>query len=244
MSHDPTPFDPYLSPAVPDVPYAPTSGTNRRPGWLTALCVVAIVIGVLGAMNGLFGVIGVLAGPRLQAAFAPRVQAGPGVANEIEKIQQQFQAEMNQVQNKYFVGLLVASLLRVVVAVALVLGGVMSLNLKPNGRTILLVACGVGILYELGVSVLLQSLINMEMTAAMNSFFESLVETLPKGPGGGPPPEIFLNIMKGSIVFGFAIQYVFAAIKIAFYLWGLIYLQREAIRALFDAPGPGVAKFA
>ena len=64
------------------------------------------------------------------------------------------------------------------VAVALVLGGVMSLNLKPNGRTILLVACGVGILYELGVSVLLQSLINMEMTAAMNSFFESLVETL------------------------------------------------------------------
>jgi hypothetical protein len=245
MSQNPTPFDPYLSPAVPDAPYAPMSNSPRRPGWLTALCVVAIVIGVLGAMNGLFGIVGVLAGPSLQAAFTPKVQAGPGVANEIEKIQQQFQAEMNQVQNKYFVGLLTASLLRVVVAAGLLVGGVMSLNLKPNGRTILLLACGAGILYEVGISVILQSLINMEMSASMNAFFESIVETLPKAQGGGPPPEMFLNIMKASIVFGFAIQYVFAAIKIVFYLWGLIYLQREAIRALFDsAPGPGFAKFA
>lgn len=244
MSQDPTPFDPYLSPAVPDVPYAPSGGSNHRPGWLTALCVVSIVIGVLGGMNGLFGLIGVLAGPSLQAMFMPQAQAGPGAANEMEKIQQQFQAEMAQVQNKYFVALLVATLARIVVAAALLVGGVMSLNLKPNGRTILLLACGAGILYELGVGVLLQSLINMEMSAAMNSFFESLIETLPKAQGGGPPPEIVLNIMKGSIIFGFAIQYVFAAIKIAFYLWGLIYLQREAIRALFDAPGPGVAKFA
>jgi hypothetical protein len=174
----------------------------------------------------------------------PRAQGGPAGANEMEKIQQQFQAEMAQVQNKYFIGLLIASLARLAVAVALLVGGVMSLNLKPMGRTVLLLACTAGILYELGVGVLLQSLINMEMSAAMNSFFESIVETLPKGQAGGPPPELFLNIMKGSIIFSFAIQYVFAAIKIAFYLWGLLYLQREAIRALFDAQQPGVAKFA
>jgi hypothetical protein len=240
MSSDPPPFDPYLSPAVPEVPYAPTSGSPRRPGWLTALCVVAIVIGVLGAFNGFFGVIGVLAGPQLQAMFTPRMQPGGGPANEINKIQQQFQAEMNQVQNNYFVALLISALARVVVAAALVAGGIMSLSMKPSGRTVLLVACGAGVLYELGVGVLLQSLINMEITAAMNAYIESLAETLQKGQGG----EFIVNFMQWAIMFGFVVQYVFAAIKIAFYLWGLLYLQREAIRALFDAPGPGVAKFA
>jgi hypothetical protein len=39
--------------------------------------------------------------------------------------------------------------------------------------------------------------------------------------------------MKGSIIFGFVIQYLIVLIKLGFYAFGLIYLQRQAIRALF-----------
>ena len=50
--------DPYRTPALPQGRFAPSPGA--RPGWLTALCVIAIVIGVLGLMNGILGVVGTL----------------------------------------------------------------------------------------------------------------------------------------------------------------------------------------
>jgi len=78
----------------------------------------------------------------------------------------------------------------------------------------------------------LNSLVNMEVMTAFNAYVEALAEELPAG-GGGPPPQMLMGIMKGSIIFGFVVQYLIVLIKMGFYAFGLIYLSRQTIKALF-----------
>ena len=65
-SADPKAFDPYRSPAMPEVPYAggPQSG---RPGLLTTICVICIVLGALGLISSLAGAVGAFGGRHFQA---------------------------------------------------------------------------------------------------------------------------------------------------------------------------------
>ncbi len=233
MPADSSAYDPYRTPALPQGPAA----SGGRPGWLTALCVLCIVIGVLGLMNGVLGFLGTLFGEQLQAMFAPRGGAS-GMPPEMQQVQDQFQAETLAVQAKFFVGLLVSCILRIAVASALLYGGVLCLGLKESGRQVLLLACGAAILFEIGFAVL-QSLVNMEMMTAFNSFMQNFLQTMPQR--NGPPPEVFINIMKGSLIAGFVVQYLIALLKIAFYVWCIVFLPRQAIKDLFGQPDPAPA---
>ena len=220
-------FDPYRTPALPDSPaFSPSRG--RRPGWLTAVCVIAIVIGILGAFNGVFGLIGAVFGQQLQSAVSP---AAGSVPPSMEKIQTEFQDQMNAVQKEFFVALLSSAVLRTIIAVLLLVGGVMCLNLKEQGRQLLVLGFAIALLFEIGNTVL-NSLVNMEVMTAFNAYVEALAEELPAG-GGGPPPQMLMGIMKGSIIFGFVVQYLIVLIKMGFYAFGLIYLSRQTIKALF-----------
>jgi hypothetical protein len=236
MSADTSAYDPYRTPALPEKHPGSAGG---RPGWLTALCVLCIVIGVLGLMNGLLGLAGTLFGEQLQTMFSPR--GATGMPPEMQKVQDDFQAETLAVQAKFYVGLLIACILRIAVATALLVGGVQCLALKPTGRQVLLLACGGAILFEIGHAVL-QSLVNMEMMTAVNGFMEGFLQEMPQQ--NGAPPEMFMAIMKGSLIAGFVVQYVIALFKIAFYVWCLVFLQRQAIKALFGQPAAaGVASY-
>ena len=220
-------FDPYRTPALPDSQAFPAP-RGRRPGWLTAVCVIAIVIGILGAFNGVFGLIGAVFGQQLQSAVSP---AAGSVPPGMEKIQTEFQDQMNAVQKEFFVALLSSAVLRTIIAVLLLVGGVMGLNLKEQGRQLLVLGFAIALLFEIGNTVL-NSLVNMEVMTAFNAYVEALAEELPAG-GGGPPPQMLMGIMKGSIIFGFVVQYLIVLIKMGFYAFGLIYLSRQAIKALF-----------
>lgn len=223
--------DPYRTPALPQGKFAPSPGA--RPGWLTALCVIAIVIGVLGLMNGILGVVGTLFAEQFQTMFTP--PGGGGMPPDMQAIQDKFQQETMAVQEKFFLGILAAAILRIAVAAALLVGGVQCLGLKESGRQVLLLACGAAVLFEIGHAVL-QSLVNMEMMTAVNGFMQNFLEAMPQGKG--PPPEVFMNIMKGSLIAGFVVQYLIALLKIAFYVWGVLFLSRQAIKALFGHSAP------
>ncbi|MEX2175354.1 MAG: hypothetical protein WD872_13410 [Pirellulaceae bacterium] len=229
MSADSPPFDPYRSPALPEGPYAPT-GRSGRPGWLTALCVICIVIGALGLMNGLLGIFGAVFGQQIQSAFTPNSGA-QGMPAEMQKLQQQLQDEMNAVQGKFLVPILLFCVLRLVIAGLLLYGGLACLSLKEQGRTILLIACGLGILFEISHAIL-QSFLNMEVMTAFNAYLEGFLQTLPQDQAG-PPPEMLLNVMKGTFVVGLVFQYLIVLVKLGFYLFGALYLQRQKIKALF-----------
>jgi hypothetical protein len=236
MSSDTTAYDPYRTPSLPEGPAGGHSGA--RPGWLTAVCVMCIVMGVLGAMNGVGGIIGTLFGQQMQNMMTPR--GAGGLPPEMQKVQDDFQAEMAAVQEKFFWGLLLSSMLRIAVAAALIYGGIVCLGLKPGGRQLLLAACGAALVFEIGI-VVLQSLINMEMMTAINGYLENFLQTMP-AQQGGPPKEFMLRIMKGSIIAGFVLQYVLILVKMIFYLLCLLYLRRQSIKALFgQASAPAAA---
>jgi hypothetical protein len=229
--------DPYLTPALPQGPYNPSPGA--RPGWLTALCVICIVIGVLGLMNGIAGVFGTLFAEQIQTMFTPA--GGGGMPPEMQAVQEKFQAETLAVQRKFYLHTLVASVLRIAVAVSLLVGGIQCLGLKESGRALLVLACGAAVLFEIGFAVL-QSVVNMEMMTAVNSFLENFLGTMPQR--NGPPPEVFMSIMKGSLIAGFVFQYLFGLLKIAFYVWAALFLSRQTIKVLFGhklSPAPAAS---
>ena len=230
MSADSSALDPYRPPSLPEGPYegAPPTG---RPGWLTALCVLCIVLGALGLMNSLMGVAGAIGGQQLQALVQPKPSRG--ATPEMQQVQQDFQDQVNGVQNKYF-WLIVGGLgLRVVVASLLLVGGMLALGLKESGRKTLLAACALAAMFEL-LHAILQSFINMEMMTAVNGFVQKLTTALPQN--ANTPPNfvpMMQGLVRGSIIAGFVIAYLLALAKICLYLFGLIYLQKKHIRGLF-----------
>ena len=230
MSADSSALDPYRPPSLPEGPYegAPSTG---RPGKLTALCVLCIVLGALGIMNSLLGAAGAIGGQKLQALVQPK--SSPSATPEMQKVQQEFQDEVNGVQNRYLWPIVGGLAFRVVAASLLLIGGVRSLGLKESGRITLLTACAVAVIFEI-LHAILQSFINMEMMTAVNSFVQKLTTALPQG--GDTPPN-FAPMMKGivraSIIAGFVVAYLLALAKMCLYIFGLIYLQKKHIRGLF-----------
>jgi hypothetical protein len=230
MTSDTSSFDAYRSPTLPEVPYAPSS-TGGRPGLLTTLCVLAIVLGALGILNSLLGVAGAIGGKMLQSALQPKV--GTGVPDDMQKAQEEFQANVNAVQEKYWWATIPALGFRFVAALLLLIGGVKSLSLNESGRKILLVACAVAVVFEI-LHAILQSVINLDMMTAVNSYVEKMADAMPDGPDGSAQMNnVMGTIVRGSIIGGLILAYFIALVKIALYVFGLIYLQRDRIRALF-----------
>jgi hypothetical protein len=198
---------------------------------LTALCVLCIVLGTLGLMNGLFGTVGAIAGPKLQRMMQPKSSAG--VPAEMQKAQQDFQDEVIEIQGKYFWESIAALAFRFVAATLLLVGGLRALGLVESGRKVLLVACGVALVFEL-LHAILQSVITMEMMTAVNSFVTGMVSSMPEGKG---KPANFNNMMqtivRGSIIAQLVIMFLLVVAKAALYLFGLVYLQKPHIKMLF-----------
>ena len=229
MTTDTSTYDPYRSPTLPDTPYAAATGV-QKPGWLTALCVICIVLGVLGLMNGLIGLGATVFGKQLQQMMNPAA-ARQQLPPEIRKLQQSLQDETNSIQEQFFIPSLIAILVKVAVSTILIVGGVRSLGLKANGRTLLVVACVVALLFELGMSVL-QGVVYMEMLTVYNELIDGFVQEFQR-QNGAAAGNFFMTTMQvglyGSMVAFFVIQLV----KVLFFFWGATYLRRPAIAGLF-----------
>jgi putative Ca2+/H+ antiporter (TMEM165/GDT1 family) len=124
-------------------------------------------------------------------------------------------------------------LLRFVVALSLLIGGIRCLSLRESGRKTLLIACAAALPFELSHAIL-QSVMTLENMTAMNSFAENFTNALPSNRGSGPNLERTMPlIIRGSMIAGLAIQYLISLAKIVFYAFGVIYLQRQRTRAWF-----------
>jgi hypothetical protein len=229
MSADSAYLDPYRSPSLPEGPYAgqPLSG---RPGKLTALCVLCIVLGALGLMNSLMGAAGALVGAQMQAFFQPKATAG--VPAEMQKAQEEFQQEVNDIQGKYMREVVAGIAFRFAAALLLLVGGIRSLSLKESGRKVLLVACAVAIVFEL-LHAILQSIINMEMMTAVNSYVEGMMASMPQAEMPPGFSKMMQTVVRGSIIGGLIMSYLLVLAKAGLYTFGLVYLRRPAIKALF-----------
>lgn len=233
MSPESQALDPYRSPSLPEGPYVEARVRAGRPGMLTALCVLCIVLGTLGLMNSLFGTLGAIAGPKLQKLFQP--PPSPSAPQEMRDAQTKFQDEVVVIQEKYYWESIAALLFRFVTALLLLIGGLRSLGLAEPGRKLLIIACGVALAFELAHAIL-QSVIMMEMMTAVNSFVEGMLGSIPKGKNTPPGfNNMMQTVVRGSIIAQLVIMFLLVLAKAGLYLFGLVYLQKPHIRALFKA---------
>jgi hypothetical protein len=239
MSSDSHSFDPYRSPSLPEGPYAGPPPTGRRPGWLTTLCVLCIVLGALGLFNSLFGAFGLVVGRQFQQFVMKSQSQTPGVPPEMQEAQEKMQTEMFAIQEKYLWALAGGLVFRFVASALLLIGGIGALGLKPWGRQVLIAGCAVAAPFVM-LDAILQSLISMENMTVMNSFMERIIQTSPANA-----PEKMEGFIRG--MFGFikiasiAVVGLIALAKIALYTFGLVYLNKPHIKALFQPVSASLA---
>ena len=231
MSSDPKTFDPYRSPSLPEGPYASQPSTGR-PGLLTTLCVLCIVLGALGLFNYLFGAFGLMVGRQVQQMVMNSQSGTPGIPPEMQEAQEKMQTEIYAIQEKYLWAIAGGLVFRFVASALLLAGGIGTLALKPWGRHVLLAGCAVAAPFVL-MDAILQSLITMENMTVMNSFMEHMINATPNKEA---PENVegFIRGMVGVIKIASIVILAFLALaKIALYIFGLIYLRKPRIKALF-----------
>lgn len=228
--------DPYQSPGYFAERLDPQEMVvRRRPGGLTAICVIAIILGGLGVVTAVVGVVFAAAGQAIQKAAAPQL---PG---ELEGEALQVQAEMNQaiqaVGQRYLMANVALALLSLALAIGLIVGRAQSLKIKPLGRTVLLAVFAVAILFELARGSF-QIYQQMQMFGVMQEYWPRLMKSAAEKsqqPMGGPNFETMMNIaFTVAKISAYAIVIVPALVKGAFYFIGAIYLARPKLKELFE----------
>jgi hypothetical protein len=225
-----SPVDPYSSPALPEGPYAGKPGSGR-PQLLTVLIIVCLVLGALGIFNSITGAVGAAAGPQLQKALQPKMP--PNVPPGMQKAQDDFQAEINEVQAKYFWEMVISLGVRLLAAVLLVVGSVKALGRKESGRVLLIAACAVALAFEMGHAIL-QTIMNTEVMTALNGYLESMSQSMPNKDKTKQVQSLIQGV--GGVVKYLTIGgiYLLLFIKGGIYLFGLIYLRREKVKEYFQ----------
>jgi len=238
MSSDAHSFDPYRSPSLPEGPYSGPPPTGRRPGLLTTLCVLCIVLGALGLFNSLFGAFGLVVGRQFQQFVMKSQSQTPGVPPEMQEAQEKLQTEIYAIQEKYLWALGGGLVFRFVASALLLVGGIGALALKPWGRQVLIAGCAVAAPFVM-LDAILQSLISMENMTVMNSYMERIIQASPANA-----PEKMEGFIRG--FFGFikiaaiAVVGLLALAKIALFIFGLVYLHKPHIKALFVPSTPSL----
>lgn len=227
MLPDSAAVDPYRSPALP-AQEVPSGVQQGRPTVLTVICVLCIVLGALGLMNSLLGSAGAIAGPQLQKALQPK--AG---FPEQQKAQAEFQEEVAKVQGEYFTPIILSLAFRFIAALLLLIGGIRALGLREEGRQMLIAACVVALIFELGHAIL-QSLMMLEMMSALNLLAEGMVSAAPDGKKLPPQVARFVRgLMRGMFIAQFVLMYGLVLLKAVLYIFSYFYLRKPQIKALF-----------
>jgi hypothetical protein len=232
---------PYQSPPSfgdADVPDSET--LPRRPGGLTAICVIAIILGGLGVITGLMGIGGLLGGQAIQKNLAPSFPqpAGAPIGETHEKMME-VQGEMNDkiyaVGRQFILPNAIVLTLHVAVAVFLIVGAVQCLKLKAVGRTILIATFCFAIPFEMARSGF-QLYQQMQIMAVMEVYFPRMMEAAtppdaPEAPDMGAMMNVMMSAMKAA---SYGMIIVFLLVKGIFYAIGAMYMTRRKVRELFE----------
>lgn len=223
-----TPFD-FNQPGHPGDSTTGFEGAPRqRPGGLTAVCVIAIVLGGLGLCTSLFGLASLAFQDKIEK-FSMQQQPPAGMPNGMFKSQMEMQKKMQQkmleVAHRYRGVNLGITLLNLLFASSLLVGGIMTMKLNPTGRTFLAAVFLAVIVFEI-VRLVITVFMQLDMAAAMSAAFQG-------GPGTDQATALLATSMKVGTFVGMGIGFVLALGKIIFYGIGASYLGRSKVRQLF-----------
>ena len=229
MSSSSFPVDPYRPPA--EIVAEPV----RRvlPVGLAVICIIAIILGVIGLITGAIQVATLTVGKQFQQMMQGTNQRG--LSPQQVEVQKQMQDELNAINDQLLVPSAIKAVVHLAVATLLVVGGIMSLLMKPSGRIVLLGVCALALFYEAGHTVL-DTMVQMKVITVMETYFPKLLSLGPQGPGQAQAEDALKVGMKIGMVIGLVFAFTMVFIKVVFYCITLFYLNRPRIKSLFAAP--------
>jgi hypothetical protein len=229
-------MNPYQSPSQFDDSRSNTASISpgRRPGGLTAICVIAMILGGLGAVFSLFGLGSLAFRSQLENAFAPQRQ--PGMSKEFVEAQRDMQQKTNAVQQR-FLGLnSVLGLVNLVLGTSMFIGGIYVLQLSPKGREFLAAVFVAAIVFELVRIPIIVSM-QYQVAAVMSDSMPRMMNSINNQDGSNAAAEAATIFTRIWIFVLIAIMAAFFLAKIIFYTIGVRYLGRPQIRRLFPSVG-------
>lgn len=220
----PNPFtdvNPYRPGEMPEL-------ASRRPGGLTAICIVAIVLGVLGLFSGTMKGVNALFGAQMQQAFGGMGAATP----EQAKAQQEMQAALADEMRRFALANGILAVAQVALCGGLIYSAVKTLGIKAAGRKLLLALCACLLLYEVCqlATVVIQQL-------SLSPIMELYMPRMMKDPSGktAGAEKFGQAIARMSIIVGVVMQCVWTLIKFVFFAVAIRYLRKAKIISLFDS---------
>lgn len=219
----PNPFtdvSPYRPSALPDF-------AARRPGGLTAICIIAVVLGVLGLFSGVLKGVNVLFGAEMQQAFGSL----GAMTQEAAKAQQEMQAAVAAEIERFAVANGILCVAQLVLCGGLVYSGLKTLALKPAGRKLLLAICACLLVFEIG-----QLIVFVFQQLSMSPIMELYMPRMMQAPNGNNAgtEKIGQIVARMSIILGIVMQCVWTLTKFAFYAVAIHYLRKGKVVALFQ----------
>jgi hypothetical protein len=217
---------------------------QRRPALLTFVAVVAIVIGVTNAFTALSNVL-IKSVPFAQTAALPAGSAA-GPSAPIIAAQLEFQRRVAEVKQRHHGLFLMALPFSLVAAGMLILGGARTFSLRRGARPLLLAGMAAGLVVGL-LSVKPQLAVQAEIAEATSAMMKTMFDAMNAAAVRPGPARTMVGTMatvgKASAMTGLAASVLIAVAKIGFLVFGLAYLTRARIRAVFAAPAaPGLAE--
>jgi hypothetical protein len=209
--------------ATPEIVSGSPKVSQKAPGGLTALLIICLVLGILGLlMSCLSGAALAFQGPLQE------MQQGMG-----DPAQQAMQKEIQSTQEPYIIPSLIMVGLNFIVAPLLTIGAIGGLNRKPWGHKLLGIGLVLAIFYVVVKSVLTIIMQVMTMGPIAKITEKAMAE---QGAAGGPQAQT--AEMMGGLVQAIgigAIIYVAVSglILLGFYVWGWMYLRKEAVMNYF-----------
>jgi hypothetical protein len=219
----------------------------NNPVWLKVVCIVSIVLGSLGLLMSTMGLVGQLSLERTRDATLRWMEAlQKNAPQPMIELQKEMQNEMVAVQQEWMPLNLALLGVNVVVAGALLAGGIQALRMKPAGRKLLLAALIAAAVFEV-VRLPPTAFMQWQMSKLMSPFMQRVMEASTP-PGKALPPaqrqffdKLGRSVMVTSILVGIITTLSMAVVKIAFYVAGIWLLRRPHIRAMYF-PEPAAAE--
>lgn len=216
---------------------------KRRPGGLTAICVIALVVGILSVLTGLSQFASLLFGQKLQAAIM-RVQ--PGNNPELQKTRQEIQVKTEFIARKYAPYQWLSAATQSILAWMMIVGAALTLCLKTAGRKLLLIAFAASVVFEPAKAVLTGAAMRETAPVMMQSMQQAAKSSaLPGSPQADDVNQMMGGLSQLIVVMQWVMLIGLMLLWCVFYLVGVWYLTKPAVKALFtpdvrsDPDGPG-----
>lgn len=206
--------------------------TSVRPGGLTAICVIVIVIGCLGGLAALGALPGMLLGTQMD-------QMGVAFSGGMPEGQRDAYVDMvsalAEVQSSWLPITLPAIFFGVVVAVALVVGGVRALGRNPKAGDWLRRILMFTIIVDIARTVA-NAAMQMDVSEVTAGFMAKMMSEAEGGVAVAVGMEQMMGVMA---MVGVVFAAIWLLIKIAFYGFAFAYVGRAHVQAYFGSRADG-----